>query len=268
MGNPLKELIKNKLQGAAVNPYRFVKAGADDSHYIQAADATAAILGVSDSIATAVLGEGVDLQHGGILEIECGANPVTRGNYLTSDANGKATPANLTAGTTVYHGGIALQSAVAGDIFLMLFAPGVLRNDALEAIVDVTISSAELLALNAAPKQIIAAPGANKAIIVIDAQAFLDYNSAAYDGIAGGEDLVLAYTNGAGTALAKFETTGFLDQASDQMRVAAREAPVAGTNLTPTANAALVAALLVGEIATGNSPLKIRVHYRIIDTVL
>lgn len=266
MSNALRELIKNKIQEAAVNAYRFVKFGADGDHVIQAAGATAAIIGVANEIASAVIDERVDIQMGGIVEVEYGAG-VTRGQFLTSDANGKATPANLTNATTVYYGGIALVDGVSGDIGLMLISPGVLDNDSLVAVVDVTISSAELLALHATAKEIIPTPGANKAIIVLGALADMEYNSAAYDGIAGGEDLVLAYTNVNGTALAKFETTGFLDQATSQKRYAS-PTQYGDTNLNPTANAAVVLALLSGEIATGNSPLKIRVWYRVVDLVL
>jgi hypothetical protein len=262
--NPL--LIKTKNQQTAVSPNLFVKFGNSDANIVQAAGATASIIGVANSLASATVDDLVDICLSGIAEVKCGGS-ITRGNYVTSDANGKAVAANLVAGTTVYHGGIALENASDGDIIPILVFPGVLHNDSLISVVDVTISTAELLALNATAKEIIPAPGANKAVIILGAEAFMDYNSAAYDGVAGGEDLVLAYTNVSGTALAKFETTGFLDQASDQRRYAS-PSQYGDTNLTPTVNAAVVAALLSGEIATGNSPVKIRAWYRIIDTIL
>jgi hypothetical protein len=262
--NPL--LTVAKVQQAAINPYRFVKNGSVDHAYVQAVDGASPIVGVSGELDNAVLGQRVDIAKVGIAQIKLGGS-VTRGQQLTADANGCGVAANLVAGTTVYYAGTAEESGVAGDIVELLFCPGVLHNDSLIAVKDTTISSAELLALNATAKELIPAPGANKAIIVLGAMAFLDYNSAAYDGIASGEDIVLAYTNVSGTALAKFEATGFLSATADAVRYAT-PTQSADTNLTPTANAPLVAALLVGEVATGNSPLKIRVWYRIIDTVL
>jgi len=130
--------------------------------------------------------------------------------------------------------------------------------------VDVEISSAELLALNATPQTILKAPGANKAIVPLGAMFFLDYNSAAYAGIAAGEDLSFKYTNAAGAEVLQVEATGFLDQASDQLRYAQPSTSL----LTPVANAAIVLHMLVGEITTGNSPLRVRFYYRVVKTNL
>src|SRR5574343_823893 len=51
----------------------------------------------------------------------------------------------------------------------------------------VTVSSAELLALNATPKNLLAAPASGKALILVAAELWLDYATAAYAGIASGE---------------------------------------------------------------------------------
>jgi hypothetical protein len=125
----------------------------------------------------------------------------------------------------------------------------------------VTVSSAELLALNATPKDIIAAPAAGNAIIVEKAEFFLDYNSAAYAGIAAGEDLALRYTNGSGAIALQCEATGFLDATADAFRVCT---PSNDVNVTAAGAAKLVLHMTTGEIITGNSPLKVRVWYRII----
>jgi hypothetical protein len=118
----------------------------------------------------------------------------------------------------------------------------------------VAVTSAQLLELNATPQTILAAPGAGFAIVPRVVEFFLDYNSAAYAGIAGGEDLVLRYTDGSGNAVATVEATGFLDQTSDQRRLL-----VVDNTFTPTANAALVLHMSTGEVTTGNSPLNVRV---------
>ncbi len=125
---------------------------------------------------------------------------------------------------------------------------------------DVVISSAEMLALDVTPKTLVAAPGANRAILLRDAIFFLDYNSAAYAGIAAGDDLNIRYTNSAGTVAATLETTGFLDLTADAYALVK---PATGTLILPV-NQPLVASL-AGPIITGNSPVAVRLFYDVID---
>lgn len=121
----------------------------------------------------------------------------------------------------------------------------------------ITITSAQLLALFGTPQTIVAAPGAGIAIVPVSARLFLDFNSAAYDGIAAGEDLVLRYTDASGAIAQTIEATGFLDAAADAHRIA-----INSGLFVPTANAALVLHMATGNIATGNSPLKIQLRYK------
>lgn len=135
--------------------------------------------------------------------------------------------------------------------------------------VDVTISSAEILALNATPKTLVAAPGAGLALIFEGAVAFYDYGTAAYADIAAGEDIAIKYTNSSGLQVASIETTGFLDATADATRYAQAYRAASGvSSITPVANAALVAHMLSGEITTGDSPLLMRVYYRVVPTTL
>jgi predicted RecA/RadA family phage recombinase len=130
--------------------------------------------------------------------------------------------------------------------------------------VDVTLTTAQVKALFTTPISIIAAPGAGLANVLIAAQVFLDFGTAAYDGVASNEDLAFKYTNASGDTLLTMEATGFLDQGTDQMRY--QEAAVA--MVTPVANAAIVAHMSNGNIATGDSPVKIRAYYRVVPTTL
>lgn len=143
-------------------------------------------------------------------------------------------------------------------------------NHHMESYVDVTITSAQLLALNATPQTIVAAPGANLALIFKGAVLHKPAGTA-YAGIAAGEDLSVKYTNAAGAEVGVVEATGFLDQTTAQTRFALPSTPSGAgtaTDITPVANAPLVLHLLVGEIITGDSNLLLRVYYRVVPTIL
>lgn len=131
----------------------------------------------------------------------------------------------------------------------------------------VVIASADVLALNATPQEIVPAPGAGRANI-FEGALIRKPAGTGYAGIAAGEDLSVKYTNAAGAEVAQCETTGFLDQATNQIRwVRAHTAASVNSAITPVENAALVLHLLVGEIITGDSDLEIEVHYRVVKTV-
>lgn len=138
-------------------------------------------------------------------------------------------------------------------------------------ITDVTITTAQVLALNATPVSLIAAPGASKAIIFEGAVVHKPAGTA-YAGVAAGEDLGIKYTNGSGLEVAACEMTGFADQTTAQTRFirarVAAQAAGAVSDLAVVANAALVAHMLVGEITTGDSDFLLRIYHRVVDTVL
>lgn len=134
----------------------------------------------------------------------------------------------------------------------------------------VTITSAQLLALNATPQTIVSAPGAGKALI-FDGALLHKPAGTAYAGIAAGEDLSVKYTDESGAEVGVCETTGFLDQTTAQTRWIRPHAPDGAgvaSQITPVANAVLALHLLVGEIITGDSDLLVQTHYRVVDTVL
>lgn len=131
--------------------------------------------------------------------------------------------------------------------------------------IEVTITAAEMLALNASPKTLVPAPGAGKVLRFLGATAIYDFNSAAYAGIGATEDLAVRFTDGSGAIVSTtLEVTGFLDQTTDQIRT---HKPIV-TDLTPVANSPLVLHMLNGEITTGNSPVRYIVDYEVLDTKL
>lgn len=262
--------IQSYTAGGTVNPRRFIKMGASDGVAIQATSSAATIIGISEQVVgpstnnVAASGGTFDVIKGDQALLELG-DTVTRGQYLTADANGKGIPAVIVAGTPLYVGAYAEESGVAGDYILVTLMPCVIANDTGIVTANITISSAELLALNATPKQLVAAPGAGKALILVDAQLDLAYATTAYAGIAAGEDLEIRYTNGSGQLVATVETTGFLDATAAAYR---HIYPASAAAIAPAENAALVMDLAAGEITTGDSPLKVRVRYREITLAL
>jgi hypothetical protein len=131
----------------------------------------------------------------------------------------------------------------------------------------VTVTSAQLLALNTTSVVLVPAPGAStRALVFEGAVFFLDYNSVAYAGVDTAEDMAIKYTNGSGLQLAACETTGFLDQTADTRRyVQPYRAASGNSDIAIVANAAIVLHMLSGNIATGNSDLRIKIYYRIVE---
>ena len=257
-------LVKPFVAGGVINPFRFFTAGSVAGQIIQATGATVPLLGVVDILGAVAVGDRTDGVLFGAMEVEYGG-VVAYGDPLTSDSQGRAVKANYVAGAAVCISGYAMDAGVLGDIGSVLIVPSVIFNRSIEIIAEVTIPTAALLALNATPLSLIVAPGAGKAIVPSGSAIAYKAAGTAYAGIAAGEDLALKYTDANGTVLWQFETTGFLDQATAQARVAAPSVPISTANLTPVENAALVAHLLVGEITTGTSDIKIRIPYKILD---
>ncbi len=138
-----------------------------------------------------------------------------------------------------------------------------------------TITTGEILALNATPKVLIAAPGAGKTIIVEELQAFLDYNAATYV-VGAGEDLTLQYTTGGVNIMTiDNDVTTFLAATADAHLICKPKIydceGVAGSEhgllLLTVDNESVEMFLASGETATGDSPIKWAIRYRIVDSL-
>ena len=105
--------------GAVIAAYRFVEVKTNDREAHQASGDTAKIVGANGRGAVAS-GETADIAIAGVAPVEAGA-AVTRGDLVTADADGKAAP-TAAAGKRI--GGVAMASAVAGDIFDVLLSVG------------------------------------------------------------------------------------------------------------------------------------------------
>src|SRR3972149_3355516 len=104
--------------------------------------------------------------------------------------------------------------------------PGVARGERLNFI-DVQLTNAQMLALRATPISLVPAPGAGWALVVDLVHMFFD-SAAAYTETV--DNLVVEYASGAD--IMTVETTGFIDQATDQVRL---QAPAGTTPFTPAA---------------------------------
>lgn len=120
--------------------------------------------------------------------------------------------------------------------------------------VTVKLTAAQVLTLNATPVRLVKANPYD--IIVPVAVAVYKPAGTAYAGIAAGEDLSIE-DSGAGNLLT-VETTGFLDQATEQYRITSA---FALTNKATGKGLHLNVKMLAGEITTGNSPLTITVAF-------
>lgn len=131
---------------------------------------------------------------------------------------------------------------------------------------SVTIATGDVLTLATTPVELVAAPGAGKYIEFLSAQFILDYNSIAYT--ESGDNLGIKYTNAAGVQVSStIECTGFIDQSADTITnaVPASDVIVAASAAD---NAALVLDNLGSNFAAGNSPLIVKVSYRVITSGL
>lgn len=124
MNSPM--LIKTYVAGAAIRARRFAVPGASDGAMIEATGPTTLIMGVFEKLDGAAGGR-VDVVLVGITEILLGGT-VTRGQPLTSDANGAAVVAAPAAGVNNRIGAFALESGVAGDIIPALVQPCLMQG--------------------------------------------------------------------------------------------------------------------------------------------
>jgi|694.fasta_scaffold07757_10 hypothetical protein len=120
--------------GAAIARRRIVKYGAGDELVIQAAAATDLLIGVSDDAGDIPAPVGTDYYRVDVIDdgyalVDCGGT-VTRGQFVTADANGKAVPAAPAAGVNVQYVGQAHSSGVSGGVISVKIGPGVIQGAA------------------------------------------------------------------------------------------------------------------------------------------
>lgn len=119
----------------------------------------------------------------------------------------------------------------------------------------VTLTAAQVKALNTTPITLVAAPGAGMYVSVIEVLATLNYGTTQFTGA---NNVELRYTNGSGA-----KVTG--DLASSWLNGSATAAVKAiAAAVTPVANAAVVAAVPVANPGAGDSTVSVDIYYRVV----
>ncbi len=115
-----------KCTTAIATAFTIAKFGADDDTLSIASDSTDSLVGVFQHTTNAA-GDEVRVMLSGISKVKLGGT-VTRGDYITSDANGQGVAATPAAGVNANVIGKALASGVSGDIIPVFLSPGKIQG--------------------------------------------------------------------------------------------------------------------------------------------
>lgn len=230
---------------------------------------TGAFTTLSASGAFSLTGDQVQVAEGGT-----GASSLTDHGVLVGSGTSAVTA--LTVGT---NGQVLVGSTGVDPVFATIgsantsiastLGAGTLSLDVDESYLQtasVTIATGDVLTLATTPVELVAAPGTGKYIEFLSAQFILDYNSVPYT--EAGDNLGIKYTDASGVQVSStIECTGFIDQSADTMTnaVPAQDVIVAASACV---NKALVLDNLGSNFGAGNSPLIVKVSYRVITTGL
>lgn len=129
--------------------------------------------------------------------------------------------------------------------------PGILQA------VQITLTSAQILALNTTPITLVAAQGAGTIIDIETITASLVFGTIAYTGA---HNIEVRFTNGSGAKAATDIGSTFLDSSASALD------QVGGvtSEVTPVANAAIVLSVPTANPAAGDSTIRLTCFYRVI----
>ncbi len=237
MKEPL--VIKTYDAEAAITKYRIVKFGTSTKQVITASANTDNLVGVNEAI-TVDADERVDVIRAGFAEVEYGGT-ITKGDYLTADASGKAVKLTdvMLASGACQSIGVAEDSGVSGDIgSLFVYPQKVSKFDA------VTSSAAELNLLDGT----VAGTAVASKAVALDANKALDeINTAKLSiGTSGSEvevtatpaELNVLHSVTAGTAAASSGVVLDANKAVDEINTAKLSIGASGSEVEVTATPA------------------------------
>lgn len=128
--------------------------------------------------------------------------------------------------------------------------------------IKVSLTNAQLLAMNATPITVIAAPPTGF-VHIIDRIYGTKIAGTAYT-IGSNAGIDFKYTNSSGVVCANLPTTGFLDQTTAQ-----QSSTVQTAGLIPVANAVVVAQSKTAEVTgTGAPAISLRIYFRTLPVAL
>lgn len=176
---------------------------------------------------------------------------------------------------------LAYRNTISDELFPVYLSPyllnipieeskggtGLTSLDTLIRTISVSLSNADIKALRATPKTLIATPGTNKTIEFISGTLRLIAGSEALTEV--DDNLAIKYTNGSGVQVSNnIETTGFIDQVANTLTNATRKTDTIVAE-TGAANQALVLhnigdAEFAGN-ASNNATMVVKIAYRIND---
>lgn len=141
-----------------------------------------------------------------------------------------------------------------------------LRLDTIESLTKtVTITSAEIKALRATPKTLVAAPGTGLLVTLAEIVLILDSATVAY--VESSANLSVRYGTTTGPkASDDIETTGFIDQTSDIMITGRPKADMLGLKSAVENQPLVLHNLGAAEYTTGNGVIYAKVSYRVYTT--
>jgi len=130
----------------------------------------------------------------------------------------------------------------------------------------VSLTNAQVLAVRATPVQLVAAPGAGKALEFVSAQLIFDYVGAYTETV---DNLAIRYVDGTGTIVSQtIETTGFVDATADTMTNALPKIDAIAAKTACENKALVLHNTGDGEFGGGNAAnaLRVKVAYRVHTT--
>lgn len=131
---------------------------------------------------------------------------------------------------------------------------------------EVSITNAQMLALRATPKELVAAPGAGKVLEFVSAVLLFDYTGA-YTETA--DNMAVKYNDGSGAAVSEtIEATGFVDATADTMTTARAKLDAIVAKSGSENKALVLHNTGDGEYGGGNASnaIRVKVAYRVHTT--
>lgn len=137
--------------------------------------------------------------------------------------------------------------------------------DGIPRAAEVLISSSEIIALNATPKTILAAPGTGKVAEFIGGMLLIGSGTVAY--VESGANLAVRYVGSGGVQISEeIETTGFIDQTEDTLAMVLPKHGAIATKAESENQPLVLHNLSAQEYTTGDGILRFKFGYRVWTT--